>query len=405
MKNKILLVDDEKVFLRSLKKGLEHLENIFTTDICFSVIEAENLIAENNYSLIITDIRMPYKTGIDLLIYLKGLRFKGGIKVMSAHKTEENIQKINGLGIIDVISKPFDLEWFQGMIVEFFEKEDAADITFESIELISVLQVINIDNKSVVIQIDNNGERGLIYFKNGEIINAEFGDFTGEEALLVIMNSNVGNILVKKIKKKVKVRINIPFTKLIMNIMKTIDEIKTSSINLKKTESELELTQEYEIDKDEQNIFDIGLDEDNLDKIDMFEDDIIKENIINTKEENMSTMSDMLKVLNSEVNGLKTASIFGKDGMPLAVENPGGLDIDAFSAKFAMVSALVSKSIRDLSGGTLAEILVEEEKGWFILRPLGNSGLSLFIAVSRDATLGNLRLVARKLAGDAEKFV
>ena len=115
-------------------------------------------------------------------------------------------------------------------------------------------------------------------------------------------------------------------------------------------------------------------------------------------------MSDMLKVLNSEVNGLKTASIFGKDGMPLAIENPGGLDIDAFSAKFAMVNALISKSVRDLSGGTLAEILVEEEHGWFILRPLGKSGLLLFIAVSTDATLGNLRLVAKKLAADAERF-
>ncbi len=118
----------------------------------------------------------------------------------------------------------------------------------------------------------------------------------------------------------------------------------------------------------------------------------------------MSNMSDILKILNNKVNGLKTASIFGKDGLPLAVENPGNLDIDAFSAKFAMVNALVSKTIKSLSDGTLSEILIEEEKGWFILRPLGNSGFNLFIAVSKKAKIGNLRLVAKKLATDAEKF-
>ncbi len=117
----------------------------------------------------------------------------------------------------------------------------------------------------------------------------------------------------------------------------------------------------------------------------------------------MARMNDVLSGLGSEVNGLLTASIFGADGIPIAIENPANLDVDAFSAKFAMVGTMISKTVGGLSGGTVHEILVEEEKGWSLVRPIGKTGLFLFIAVTTEATLGNLRLVARKLAEKAEK--
>ena len=246
MTNKILLVDDEKVFLTSLKQGLEHLEDIFVADICFSVKEAIALIKKNDYILIITDIRMPNKSGIDLLIHLKEIKFKGNIKVMSAHKTEENIKKVKGLGVIDVISKPFDLDWFQNMLIDFFEREVDADVSFEAIDLISVLQVINLDKKSVVLQIDTEGEKGLIYFKDGEIVNAEYKDYTGEEAILKIIELRRGSISVKKLKSKVKTLIDIPFTTLMMNSMKKIDETRNGNKN--KTSENEENDEELQIE-------------------------------------------------------------------------------------------------------------------------------------------------------------
>ena len=383
MSNKVLLVDDEKVFLNSLKEGLDGSTDLFKTDICFSVDEAVGMIETNPYDLVITDIRMPDKSGIDLLIHLQKEKFKGDIKVMSAHKIEEN-QKLNKMGVLDVIEKPFNLDWFHNMLVDYFERVKGANLVFDSIELISVLQVINIDKKSAVLQIENNGSRGVIYFKDGDIINGEYNGSTGEEAVTRLLELTPSNISVKNLQEKIKPEISLPFTELIMNTLKKIDEKKKKQKNENKEES----------------ISDLFLPEDDLAGP---EDSILEDPRIN-KEEKMSTMGDMLTILNNEVNGLKAASIFGKDGMPVVIENPARIDIDAFSAKFAMVNALISKSIKDLEAGTLCEILVEEEKGYFILRPLGKSGLMLFIAVSADATLGNLRLVAKKVAAEAEKL-
>lgn len=366
MANKILLVDDEKLFLQSLKQGLEHLSDIFETDICFSVSEAIQHIKTVNYDLIITDIRMPFKSGIDLLLYLKMNDFSGGIKVISAHANEKNLKKINALGVIDVISKPFDFEWFEDKIIDFFKKRKETSVTFEAIDLLSVMQVINLDKIKSALQIEMDDRKGMIYFEDGEIIDAEYQDLRGEAAALKLMALREGNISVKKIKKKVERTINVPFVEFMLDIMKRIDEYRNGG----------------EEEEDGSTILSES----------------------NKEEENMVFAKEVLQVLNKEIHGLLAASIFAKDGIPIIAENPGNLDIDAFSAKFALVSALVNKSIRDLSGGKVVEALVEEEKGWVLVRPIRNSEMVLILAVSSDATLGNVRFVAKKLVNDLERL-
>ena len=117
----------------------------------------------------------------------------------------------------------------------------------------------------------------------------------------------------------------------------------------------------------------------------------------------MAIPKEVLSDLSKDVEGLQLASIFGADGIHILENNPNRLDSDSFSAKFAMIGKLVMKTARDLSNGTVNEILVEEDKGWILVRPIAKSGLFLLIAVTSDATLGNLRLVAKNLAAEIAK--
>lgn len=368
MSNKILLVDDEKTLLQSLKEGLAHLSDTVETDICFSVSDAIEQIEAVDYDLIVTDIRMPFKSGIDLLLYLKMNDFSGGIKVMSAYTTEENLKKINSLGIIDVIHKPFDLDWFEEMIIDFFKKRKEAAVTFESIDLLSVMQVINLDKKTSALQIEDNGLEGAIYFVEGEIIDAEYQGLRGEAAVLKLIAQRKCNISVKKIKNNVKKTIDVPFVEFMLDVMKKIDEYRNGDKGGK---------------EEEKNVF------------------ILKNK---NEEENMKFGKDVLTVLNRDIEGLLAATIFGRDGIPILVENPGELDVDGFSAKFAMVSALVNKTIKELSGGKVTEILVEEENGWILVRPMEKAGTFLIVAVSSRATLGNVRFVAKRLVAELENM-
>ena len=234
MPKRLLLVDDEKLFLKSLQEGLASLSNLFETDICFSVNEAIKLIVTKSYDLIITDIRMPGKSGIDLLIYLKEAKFHGKVMVMSAYNTDNSSREVQSFGVVDVISKPFNLEWFKNKLVDIFSEkyqDKEKIVTFESLDLVTVMQIINMERKTAVLEITVEDRKGLIYFKDGEIIHATYQDLEGERAVVKLIACREGSIAVKNTRNNhIKRTMLIPFVEQIMNIMKTIDELKRDSI-------------------------------------------------------------------------------------------------------------------------------------------------------------------------------
>ncbi len=226
MIKRLLLVDDEQFLLESLKDGLVDFNNIFETKICFSVDEAIKLTNLYRFDLVITDIRMPGKSGIDLFMHLKEHNFLGKVMAMTAYGNEEIFNKINALGAMKIITKPFDFEWFKRMLIDFFNDLRGVSGTIESIDLTSVLQIINLEKKTVAVKIQINEKEGFLYFDNGEIINAEFDNVSGIEAAKRLINMNRGKFTVLQGKKKVLRSINVPFITFIINIAKEIDERK-----------------------------------------------------------------------------------------------------------------------------------------------------------------------------------
>lgn len=226
MPKQLLLVDDEEFFLESLKDGLEPLSGIFETDICHSVNEAIKKVVTKKYDAVITDIRMPGKSGIELLIYLRDIKFKGRVMVMSAYNTLETKKQIKSLGAVDVISKPFKLEWFKNMLLEKFNQQSEQTVTFESIDLITVMQIINMEKKTSALEVDVNGRKGSIYFVDGEIVHADFANLEGEKAIIKMITLAPGNIAVKKVQERVSRTIQVPFVQYIVDIMRNIDEIR-----------------------------------------------------------------------------------------------------------------------------------------------------------------------------------
>jgi len=226
MIKRLLLVDDEEFLLESLKEGLTDYNNHFETMICFSVDEAIRLTNLYRFDLVITDIRMPGKSGIDLFMHLKESNFLGKVMAMTAYGNDEIFSKINALGALKIITKPFDFEWFKRILIDFFNDLKGVSGTIESIDLTSVLQIINLEKKSVVVKIKINDKEGYLYFDQGEIINAEFDNSAGVDAAKKLINLNRGQFSVLKIKKKIQRNINVPFITFIINLAKEIDERK-----------------------------------------------------------------------------------------------------------------------------------------------------------------------------------
>ena len=102
---KILIAEDEPIMqktivLRLKKDGHE----VITTD---NGREALNLIDEQLPDLIITDIMMPYASGLEIVGMVKKTEKKIPVIVLSAMGQENVVLEAFNLGADDFISKPF----------------------------------------------------------------------------------------------------------------------------------------------------------------------------------------------------------------------------------------------------------------------------------------------------------
>ncbi|HET7896367.1 MAG TPA: response regulator [Flavisolibacter sp.] len=102
---KILVAEDEPIMqktiaLRLKKDGYQ----VVTTD---NGREALNLIATEAPDLIITDIMMPYASGLEIVGTVKKLEKKVPIIVLSAMGQENVVVEAFDLGADDFIAKPF----------------------------------------------------------------------------------------------------------------------------------------------------------------------------------------------------------------------------------------------------------------------------------------------------------
>ena len=102
----ILIVDDDKSIRYSLKRMMEEKYSILTAQ---NGEEALDQVKENSPDLIIMDIKMPGRNGIDVLKEIKSIDPKSLVIIMTAFGTTETAIEAMKYGAFDYILKPFPI--------------------------------------------------------------------------------------------------------------------------------------------------------------------------------------------------------------------------------------------------------------------------------------------------------
>lgn len=111
-KIRLLIAEDEEGLRSSILEyftALEDYEVIAVND----GVKALKLFQENTYDVILTDIRMPNKTGIDLLVRVQKAKEKKGSgphMVIMTGLLESGEDYLKSLGASAILEKPFRLE-------------------------------------------------------------------------------------------------------------------------------------------------------------------------------------------------------------------------------------------------------------------------------------------------------
>jgi DNA-binding NtrC family response regulator len=108
MKEKVLLVDDEKEFIETLAERMQNrgMDVSSTT----SAVDALKMAEEESYDAIILDLKMPEMDGIEVLAVLKEKHPELQVILLTGHATVQKGIEAMKLGAMDFLEKPFDIK-------------------------------------------------------------------------------------------------------------------------------------------------------------------------------------------------------------------------------------------------------------------------------------------------------
>ncbi len=117
---RILLVDDDYNLLSILKRYIESYS--LQADTATNGREAVELLSQNKYGIVVTDMVMPEMDGMELIRYIRQHHSTSDVLVMSGYTGQYGFTDLIAAGATDFIGKPFDKNELQAKLQRIFRE-------------------------------------------------------------------------------------------------------------------------------------------------------------------------------------------------------------------------------------------------------------------------------------------
>jgi DNA-binding response OmpR family regulator len=105
---KVLVIEDDPTVGQFVKRGLE--EQRWGVDLCADGDEGERLARSQPYDLVVLDMRLPGRSGLDVLRNLRARGFERPVLVLTAQDAVDAKVETLRAGADDYVTKPFAFE-------------------------------------------------------------------------------------------------------------------------------------------------------------------------------------------------------------------------------------------------------------------------------------------------------
>lgn len=366
MKN-VLIVDDEKLFLLSLTDGL----GMHAGD--FNVITAENgkkaveLLNTINIDLIVTDLQMPVMDGFELLAHLSNHNPDIPVIVMTAYGAPSIEDKLSPFCVTRYLEKPLDLRRLASAILD--ELAASSQGFIQGITLPTFLQLVEMEKKTCTLNISSQNMSGRLFFRKGNILDAETPLTSGDNAAYEIVCWENVQIEIDPVCRKKVSKIQAPLQHIIMEGFRLKDE------------------KERKGSSTDCNTLENGA------------DPCIVANAKTTelnKEEVMALEKHLAGL--KEVKGFKAAGIMNYTGEMLATESADpNVDLDLVGATFNDIFRSAHEASKKIGLDACKETIINTPKGVVVMRCSGVDAKSHFHLIGVMAADGNQALMKMQI--------
>ncbi len=121
---KILLIEDEEAIRRVLKRIIEQLDKEYVVEEAADGVEGMEKIKNEEFDLVLCDIKMPKKDGIEVLEETQKIKPEIPFLMISGHGDLETAVETMRKGAFDYISKPPDLNRLMTSVRNALERKE-----------------------------------------------------------------------------------------------------------------------------------------------------------------------------------------------------------------------------------------------------------------------------------------
>lgn len=191
----ILVVDDEVVFVQSVRRHILKKDAGYQVRTAYNGREALEILTKEKIDLAILDIKMPVMDGIRVLAELHNRNIWLPIIVLTnivVLVPGEEGAIFGEFGIADYLEKPVNLDKLDKKIEEISNRPKDSKKTTSGIDLFTILRVVEMEKRTGIMTIDLGKRSGKIFFREGDVMDAEVNGFSPEEALLECLRPGNG---------------------------------------------------------------------------------------------------------------------------------------------------------------------------------------------------------------------
>lgn len=199
---RLLIIEDQKKLVSYLKKGLEN--NSFSVDFAFDGERGLQLAMFSEYDLIILDIMLPKKDGIQICKSLREKRIDTPILMLTAKDSIDDKIKGLNIGADDYLTKPFSFDELLARIRALLrrpQKKEPEILNCQDIFIDSATHTIKKGEEKLGLTLKEYSVLEYLLRNKGQVLNREqiidhCWDFNNDS-----FTNNV-DVYVKRIRKK-----------------------------------------------------------------------------------------------------------------------------------------------------------------------------------------------------------
>ena len=222
--SKILIVDNDPDLRKTFEIELKKYENDFSILFAGNGEEAVKIFETQPIDLLVTCIIMPKMDGFTLLSYMKDNFSSVPCIVLTSYILPGLEQKL-ARSVFKFLKKPVASERLAELILKGLKHRENSSV-FDGVSVPSLMQIIEVEEKSCLLILHcGRGKQGAMYFQNGDLYDAVYGDLEGEDAALKLISLDNVRLEYRSLpSKKIQRRIELAIQTLILESMRIKDE-------------------------------------------------------------------------------------------------------------------------------------------------------------------------------------